>query len=895
MAAVPAERGASCQTCELGLQAIRRDVAVKQTSSVLSHSLLAKVVRTKLTCPELINALLLHDDKKNDFFPKVNSSKLVSLIKKSTVDTKTALIDALLFHSNPTLRIQDPVRRISIPGIELNRIFSKNKIIVCPQHSVINGLSDVNVVISSKVNHLDREGPANSANNTTDTNTNTNSNSNSSNDSTESDPEEKKGISYIQLSSDSITNNTLVRSIDTLMLDLNSNDAAEVTVPPYRDDNTNAILVSKETDEDGKGMFQYSTPMYEKKVKFIGKSFDSRTAEDIHEWTELFASGIESPTFTRPGAVHFFKMASYLLSELKIDKFRLVSSMSLMMMSKVISAQVPEYLRAAVNTLKVKNNDPMVKTELTKHLGQYCILQAAQIVTAELQSTLFTELGEKTRRALMRKVFSHLHNLDFLFHSGRSSGCVCRIIERGSSAIQLTISALVFEFIPNVLELALMERMLRRNLGPVIAKTSTATLVLYTAWTLRLNHYSSREKQNVNRYDNIASGRLYDSLSNHQIVKLYNGTDTEIKRLDRAQQALGNASISYRKAISLTNIGQRLILTGGISLMLHQLASGVLRGQLTFGDLFLFKAYILQVRKPIEAMGFMYRKTRQGMTDLSNLFQLLTEVKPYITDPKNPQKLPIRVTQTKGGKGKNGRIEIKGVDYNYSRSSKMALKSLNLAIRAGESVGIVGESGSGKSTLSKLLSRLLEPTSGSIFIDGVDITKISLKSLRDELVVVPQEPLLFNDTIAYNIGYGRPKVGRYEIEDAAIKARIHDTIRSRPEGYHTIVGQSGVKLSGGERQRLSLARALLKNPRILIYDEATAALDPATELGVVSSILCLPHNPTSIIITHRLSSIRNVDRIVVLSGGRISESGTHEQLLRSNGRYAAMWNQQQGF
>eukprot|EP01060_Flectonema_neradi_P010948 TRINITY_DN18031_c0_g1_i1.p1 TRINITY_DN18031_c0_g1~~TRINITY_DN18031_c0_g1_i1.p1 ORF type:complete len:888 (+),score=140.97 TRINITY_DN18031_c0_g1_i1:77-2740(+) len=887
MAAVPAAYDGQGLIDSLSLEVFRSGCTSLRKNNVSKNTvpLLREIRKTRITPSPAIMEVLLHRNNRFDSLlaPFRAVDVFLSLPQNCRSHLKKNFIRDITILSPPTVTKAE-ISILKRPTNNINlKVGDPKSHLACPQHSVGGGANDQIYPQYSGSVHFDREGSGGSI---------------GTQQEIEAEPGEE-GVSQIELRDDDSQIETLVRSIDSLILDCGS-DAAEVTVPPCREGGDSSRLVSKETDEDGKGMTQNGLwgrlPLWKRKVNLTGTAFDSKTKEDIHEWKELFASGIEAPTFTRPGALHYLKMSSYLLSELQIDPLRLIASVFFMATSKKISAQVPEYLRAAVNSLR-QGNGTSARMEMIDNLTMYCALQVIQIVSSEFQTIIFAELGEKTRRALMKKVFAHLHDLDFLFHSGRSSGCVARILERGASAMQLTTSALVFEFIPNMMELYMMEGMLRRNIGPRLAQTSSATMALFAGWTLASNHYSSRAKEVVNRYDNIASSRLHDSLSNHQLVKLYNGESTEVTRLDTAQQALGKASVAYRKSISTLVIGQNLILAGGISLMYRQLMHDVLKGKLTVGDLVLFKAYIFQVRKPIEAMGFMYRKTRQGLTDLSNLFQLLTEISPNIRDPDHARPLtkqPAKLSKDTPTR-KLGRVEVRAVDYQYSKGSKMALKALNLSIKPGEVVGIVGESGSGKSTLVRLLSRLVDPKSGSILIDGVDISNITLKSLRDELVVVPQEPLLFNDTIAYNISYGNLKAGRYEIEDAATKARIHDTIRSRPEGYHTIVGQAGVKLSGGERQRLSLARALLKNPRILVYDEATASLDPSTELGVVNSILALPQKPTSIIITHRLSTIRNADRIVVLSGGRIAESGTHEQLLRTNGKYAAMWNQQQGF
>eukprot|EP01059_Diplonema_ambulator_P008529 TRINITY_DN18180_c0_g1_i1.p1 TRINITY_DN18180_c0_g1~~TRINITY_DN18180_c0_g1_i1.p1 ORF type:complete len:824 (+),score=207.94 TRINITY_DN18180_c0_g1_i1:39-2474(+) len=689
------------------------------------------------------------------------------------------------------------------------------------------------------------------------------------------------------------------RTIDSMLVDRRS-DSTEVVAHTVGAQDLN--YRSDELTLDGKGMlfkgsksWQRWPKLWERKWVFQGKgSADSRTASEVEQWKSLFASGIEAPTFARPTAGHHWGVAKLLLSELKHEYVGLVTSLAMMVTSRYLSARVPVLLKQAVNMLhddlKKSTGVRGVSAGVKRVLLKQCLVQVLSAATSELQVTLFTAVGEKVRQALMKKVFEHLHSLDFSFHSGRSPGAVSRILERGGAALGLTTSAMVFEFVPNMLELYLMGRMLRESLGRSIANISTATIVGYAAWSVPLIHWGSRYKQEVNRYDNIVGSKVSDSLHNHTAVKLYNGEQEELSKFNAAQHALGTATVRYRQSISLLNIGQKVILTTGITCMLKRIMDDVATGRLTTGDLVLLKAYILQAKRPLEAMGLMYRKTRQGLTDILNLFQLLRDVTPTINECPHPIPIP----------GGNGRMELKGVGYEYpaqlnpGSKNKPALQSLNLVIHPKEVLGVVGASGSGKTTLTRLLTRLVDPSQGKITLDGVDIKDVGLKDLRDKVLVVPQEPMLFSGTVAYNIAYGNLAAGVSEIEAAAVKAQVDESIRAKHEGYHTIVGNMGSQLSGGERQRVALARALLKSPRVLIYDEATSSLDTTTEANVIKAITSLEHRPTTVIIAHRLSTVRRADRIVVLSGGRISESGTHDQLIRNGGQYAAMWKQQQG-
>ncbi|KAJ9451393.1 ABC transporter B family member 25 [Diplonema papillatum] len=691
------------------------------------------------------------------------------------------------------------------------------------------------------------------------------------------------------------------RTIEAMMLD---GTPTEVTC---RVDTSLVEQPFEQAHGDGKGMlfsqgdsrWRRWPYLFERKWRFSGFSKDSLTPREREQWKALFASGIEAPTFARPKAKEYLKITRLILAELKIDVAGLAASVAMMLLSKSLSARAPGLLREAVDTLQrevARNGINPARglasgSRVLRILALQFATQIAQVACSELQTTLFAKVGEATRRAVMLRVFSHLHALDFIFHTGRSPGAVQRILDRGAGALGLTAAALVFEFVPNAVELLFMNNMLRRSLGDRISNVSVATMAAYGAWSVPLIHWGARFKQEMNRYDNIVGSRVTDSLTNHLVVKLYNNEAEELQKYTTAQRAYGAATVRFRNSVSLLTIGQKVILTTGLSVMLKRLMDEVARGKSTIGDLVLLKAYAMQARRPLEAMGHMYRKVFQGLTDVTNLFQLLHHVKPALQDAPQAKEMPPG----------QGRIVFKNVHFAYPMQAhpgtkqKPTLSDFNLVVHPGELVGIVGLSGSGKTTIARLLTRLVEPASGQITIDGVDVNKeVTAKSLRDNVVVVPQEPMLFNDTIAYNIMYGKLSADDAAVQLAARKAQVHSSIMAKRDGYHTIIGTTGNQLSGGERQRIAVARALLKAPRVLIYDEATSSLDATTEAGVMESISSRKDKPTTLIIAHRLSTVRNADRIIVLAGGRVAESGSHEQLIRMKSRYATLWNQQMG-
>eukprot|EP01065_Artemidia_motanka_P021696 TRINITY_DN25933_c0_g1_i1.p1 TRINITY_DN25933_c0_g1~~TRINITY_DN25933_c0_g1_i1.p1 ORF type:complete len:860 (+),score=174.90 TRINITY_DN25933_c0_g1_i1:52-2631(+) len=628
--------------------------------------------------------------------------------------------------------------------------------------------------------------------------------------------------------------------------------------------------------------------------RFSGDSPDSLTPEERLQFRALFASGIESPTFARPRGAHFRRIVASLLGAILQDGgsvARVSMSMALLVLSKHCSIYAPRLLKQAVDPLQrgvTADNVAATVAAVQRTFIFYAGSRLLQAATHEARDLFFAQVGQNARRKLLRQVYAHLHSLEYGFHAGRSPACLTRIIERGERAVDLTTSALVFQFFPTMLELGMIWRSVATGVGQDIALTMAATAASYVAWTVPVTHWRSRFKQVMNRYENISSGRANDALTHHELVKAHNAEKHEVDRWDHVQQAYSQAAVKHRWSLALLNMGQRTILATGLAQVLRLAASKVAQGRMTLGDLVMIKTYMFQIQRPMEILGMMYRQTRQGLVDLSNMFTLLHDMEPLVTDLPGAPDLPPGP----------GAVEIRAVSYRYpvlvgpTQPGNPALDRLTLVARPGEVLGVVGPSGCGKTSIARLLTRMFDPESGSVRIDGSDLREVTQSSVRKAVAVVPQTPLLFNDTIAYNICYGTFDASVREVEAAARGASVHRLIVETRNKYHSIVGPGGCRLSGGERQRIILARSLLRNPRIIVYDEATSALDPHSEEQVQAALKARRRDSTTIVIAHRLSTIRHCDRIVVMEHGRVVEEGTHEELMRKGGLYHSMWTTQ---
>lgn len=512
----------------------------------------------------------------------------------------------------------------------------------------------------------------------------------------------------------------------------------------------------------------------------------------------------------------------------------------------------------------------------------YGSLRFSNSLFTELREMLFARVTQRAIRKVALEVFLHLHALSLRFHLERQTGGISRDIERGTRSISSLISYSLYSILPTLVEIALVLGILfvRYDVGFVVI--TVISLVAYVLFTIKVSNWRIAIRRAVNESDSAANTRAVDSLLNYETVKYFNNESWEADRYDQQLRQLENASTRSQTTLAALNLGQQAIIALGVTAMMWRAADGVVAGTMTIGDLVLVNAFLIQLYLPLNFLGIVYRELRQALTDIERMFGLLNEHR-EIADAPDAQTLPGGQTVT---------IEFDAVDFAYE-PNRQILHELSFSVPAGSSVAVVGHSGAGKSTLARLLFRFYDVTGGSIRINGHDLRQLTQHSLRSAIGIVPQDTVLFNDSILYNIRYGRVDASDDEVIAAARAASLHDFVSRLPDGYATRVGERGLKLSGGEKQRVAIARALLKNPPILIFDEATSALDSATEKAIQSQLELAARGRTTLVIAHRLSTVMNADRILVMDGGRIVESGTHAELVAKNGKYANMWLLQQ--
>ncbi|MFH2212701.1 MAG: ABC transporter ATP-binding protein/permease [Pseudomonadota bacterium] len=559
-------------------------------------------------------------------------------------------------------------------------------------------------------------------------------------------------------------------------------------------------------------------------------------------------------------------------------KGRVILAVLLLILAKVASVAVPLVLKDIVDAL----DQPRAMLALPVFLlVAYGALRFMSTLFGELRDAVFAKAAQRSVRRVALKVFRHLHELALRFHLERQTGGISRDIERGTRGIGFLLNFMLFNILPTIVEIGLIAAILLAKYDIWFSIITFTTLVAYIAFTLVITEWRMVFRRTMNDMDSKANSRAIDSLLNYETVKYFSNEEFETRRYDENLQVWEQAAIRNTTSLAALNAGQSLIIAIGVTALMLLAGQGVVDGIMTLGDLVLVNAYMIQIYIPLHFLGFVYREIKHSLADMEKMFSLVEQNAEVQDQPDAPD---LKLEQ--------GAIRFEDVHFHYDEKRHI-LHGLSFDVPAGQTVAVVGASGAGKSTLSRLLFRFYDVTAGRILIDGQDIRAVTQKSLRQAIGIVPQDTVLFNDSIYYNIAYGRPDATREEIIQAARHAHIHDFIESLPEQYESLVGERGLKLSGGEKQRVAIARAILKNPRILIFDEATSALDSKSEKAIQAELKQIARNRTTLVIAHRLSTIVEANQILVMDNGRIIERGPHHELLTQNGAYAHMWALQQ--
>ena len=586
-------------------------------------------------------------------------------------------------------------------------------------------------------------------------------------------------------------------------------------------------------------------------------------------------------------------------------KWRVIAALSFMVGAKMANVSVPLLLKELVDNMSLKPGDvqAVLVVPAALLLG-YGALRLSTSLFTELRELVFAKATEGATRRISLEVFQHLHALSLRFHLDRQTGGMTRDIERGTRGVQSLISYSLYSIIPTLIEVTFVLTLLAVKFDVWFAGITIIALVFYILFTVTVTEWRTQFRKEMNELDSTAHSRAIDSLLNYETVKYFNNEAFEAQRYDENLERYRRAAVKSQRTLSLLNTGQQLIIAIGLVAMLWRATQGVVDGRMTLGDLVMVNAFMIQLYIPLGFLGVIYREIKQSLTDLDKMFNLM-EKEREIADEPDAQPLvfhPISAGMEPVSAGNatqlDATVRFESVSFAY-QPSRPILHHLSFEIPAGKTVAVVGSSGAGKSTLARLLYRFYDVSNpqegGRITIAGQDIKHVTQASVRQAIGIVPQDTVLFNDTVEYNIAYGKPGASHAEVEAAASAARIHDFISTTPLGYQTMVGERGLKLSGGEKQRVAIARTLLKNPPVVIFDEATSALDSANERAIQAELRTAAQNKTTLVIAHRLSTVVDAHEILVMDAGRIIERGKHTELLARSGRYAQMWAlQQQG-
>jgi ABC-type transport system involved in Fe-S cluster assembly fused permease/ATPase subunit len=572
-----------------------------------------------------------------------------------------------------------------------------------------------------------------------------------------------------------------------------------------------------------------------------------------------------------------FGVIRRLLPYLREYRGRVLLALAFLVSAKLANITVPIVMKRIVDTLTPPLAVAAVPAAL---LVAYAILRLSSTLFNELRDVVFVKVAQRAMRRIALEVFEHLHELSLRFHLERQTGGLTRDIERGTRGISTLLSFMIFSVLPTLLEIALVTGFLIYKFDVWFGVITVGALLVYIALTFAISEWRTQHRRHMNEMDSKANTKAIDSLLNYETVKYFGNEGYEAKRYDENLQRYERAVVTSETSLGLLNSVQAMVIATAVSLLMWRAADGIVAGHLTLGDLVMVNALLIQLYIPLNFLGVMYREIKQALTDMEKMFRLLGENR-EVED--KPGAKPLGVS--------GGAMRFEHVDFSYD-PARPILKDVSFEVPAGHKVAVVGPSGSGKSTLARLLFRFYDVNAGRITIDGQDIREVTQSSVRAAIGVVPQDTVLFNDTIYYNIAYGRPNATREQIENAARVAHIAEFIERLPTKWETTVGERGLKLSGGEKQRVSIARTILKAPPILVFDEATSALDSRTEKSIQAELSEIARDHTTLVIAHRLSTIVDADQILVLDQGRITERGSFRELLEANGKFAEMWRLQ---